>query len=57
MKPTTKYFDAQCMIAAFKKEQGITLSDHAVELLSAFENAINQAYENGYKAGLEAAHG
>lgn len=57
MKPTTKYFDAQCMIAAFEKERGITLSDHAVELLAAFENAINHAYENGYKDGMEAAHG
>lgn len=56
MKPTTKYFDAKYMIACFEKEQGLTLGDHAVELLGAFENTINEAYENGYKAGLEAAH-
>lgn len=57
MKPTTKYFDARYMIAVFEKEQGIALSDHTVELLVAFENTINEAYENGYKAGLEAANG
>ena len=57
MKPTTKYFDARYKIAVFEKEQGIALSDHTVELLVAFENTINEAYENGYKAGLEAANG
>ena len=57
MKPTPKYFDARYMIAVFEKEQGIALSDHTVELLVAFENTINEAYENGYKAGLEAANG
>lgn len=52
MKPsTTKYFDADTMIANFEKRQGVKASAFLVGLTKEIEGVVNQAYEDGYRDG------
>lgn len=54
---TTKYFDAEATIAACERAEGHPVSQSIASLIRTVAPYIEQAYEDGYRAGLDATHG
>lgn len=50
-----KYFDFEASITAYEAFQGKTMSDNAKQMIRAAGDAINEAYEAGFRDGKEAA--
>lgn len=57
MSTTTKYFDAEAVIAGYEAQIGKKASAWLCELIRTMEPYFNDIYEAGYADGLEAAHG
>ena len=49
------YFDVEEGIRMFENESGRAFSEKAAEILRAYGPIINQAYDEGYRDGREAA--
>lgn len=55
MKTDELYIEPAAAIAGYEKETGFTASGYLAELAVELAAIINKAYEDGYKAGLEAS--
>jgi hypothetical protein len=56
MKPNKEYFDASSVIAGYEHTTGHKASGNLSDLAEDLARLINKAFEDGYKAGMEAAH-
>ena len=52
-----KFFSAEETIAGYEANHGKKAGAYLVDLIQILEPYINEVYEAGYAAGLEAAHG
>lgn len=54
METSPKYFDTGMMIAGFEAQTGMKASGYLVELAEDIARIVNDAYKEGYIAGMKA---